>query len=288
MNEPSQQPAADSLELQSPLRIYLARITFFLQTCLFVLSVGLSVLAISELAARESVFSQIQARMAESRANYVDLTRSEVRASGSASESASAPTTSDETRRLQYIALMELGELSSMRSQLQSLLTVGVEADSASLRAIIARLQWLGREPQAFPRSAKPQSAAQSTTSVSTLLQGMRNSITDLSSDTLLALAVMLSGAIGAMIASLRSGSALSLRAFVLGIASGFVTFLVLKGGKNVLLFQTPDQILMFNPYGAAFAGLLAGLFTERAHQVLALVVDDFVERIKGASRVSK
>jgi hypothetical protein len=279
MDQPDQKLTTERLELRSPLGMYLARVTFLLQSVLFVVSVGLSVLAISELAARESVFSQIQARIAENRANYVDLTRSEVRATGGPSAAASAPLTSDETRRLQYNALIEISELSSMRSQLQSLLTVGVEPGSLSLRDIISRLQRLGREPQA---------SAQNDSSTSSALQKLRNAVTDLSSDTLLALAVMLSGAIGAMIASLRSGTALSLRAFVLGVASGFVTFLVLKGGKNVLLFQTPDQVLMFNPYGAAFAGLLAGLFTERAHQVLSLVVDDFVERIRGASQVRK
>lgn len=258
----------------------LARLLFLLQTLLFLASVGLAILSIGELAARESVLNQIQARITENRANYVDLTRSEVFASGGPSRPASVPVSSDETRRLQYNALIELSALSALRSRLQSIVIVGVESPSMSLRRIISDLQSTGA-----PRAESGQALSGE---VLDFIQRARNTVTDLGSDSLLALAVMLAGAIGAMIASLRSGNALSLRAFVLGIASGFVTFLVLKGGKSILLFHTPDQMLMFNPYGAAFAGLLAGLFTERAHQILSVVVDDFVERVKGASQVRR
>ena len=76
----------------------------------------------------------------------------------------------------------------------------------------------------------------------------------------------------------------MTLRALSLGLASGFVVYLAIKGGKHVFLLQTQGELVAFNPYGSAFAGLLAGLFTERAHQVLSTIVDDFAERLRAAS----
>lgn len=39
----------------------------------------------------------------------------------------------------------------------------------------------------------------------------------------------------------------------------------------------------MLNPYSFAFVGLLAGLFTERGHALLAYLVDQMVERVQSA-----
>ena len=109
-----------------------------------------------------------------------------------------------------------------------------------------------------------------------------------LSSDQLLALAVMACSAIGAMIAALRGNGLMTLRALALGIATGFVVYLAIKGGKHVFLLQMQTEIVAFNPYGSAFAGLLAGMFTEKAYQVLTTIVDDFADRLRAVSAGGK
>ena len=73
-------------------------------------------------------------------------------------------------------------------------------------------------------------------------------------------------------------------RSLSLGLASGFVVYLAIKGGKHLFLLQTSGEIVAFNPYGSAFAGLLSGLFTERAHEFLSMLMDDFLERLKAAA----
>ena len=104
------------------------------------------------------------------------------------------------------------------------------------------------------------------------------------SSDQLLAIVVLGCGSIGAMISSLRANESLSLRAFILGLASGFVTYLIIKGGNHIFLLRAQGEIVAYNPYGSAFAGLLAGLFTEKAHQLLSFLVDDLTIRVRAAS----
>jgi hypothetical protein len=76
----------------------------------------------------------------------------------------------------------------------------------------------------------------------------------------------------------------MTLRALSLGLASGFVVYLAIKGGKHVFLMQTQGEPATFNPYGSAFAGLLSGLFTEKAHQLLSTIIDDFAARLRAAS----
>ncbi len=107
-----------------------------------------------------------------------------------------------------------------------------------------------------------------------------------LSSETLLALIVIFCGGIGALIGGLRSEQGYAtLRPLMLGVASGFVAYLAIKGGKFVFVLHLPDGSLPENPYGVAFAGILVGLFTETAYDLLRHLVEDIVERIKSAMR---
>lgn len=108
------------------------------------------------------------------------------------------------------------------------------------------------------------------------------------SSDQLLAFAVMACAAIGAMIAALRGNGLMTLRALALGIATGFVVYLAIKGGKHVFLLQMQTEIVAFNPYGSAFAGLLAGMFTEKAYQIINSFVDEVANRLHAVSTGKK
>jgi hypothetical protein len=101
--------------------------------------------------------------------------------------------------------------------------------------------------------------------------------------DQLLAIAVMGCGAIGSIIAGLRANTLVTFRNLSLGLASGFVIFLGLKGGRHFFLVQAAVDQVAFNPYSCAFAGLLAGLFTERTYSLLSSVVDELVKKIETA-----
>lgn len=80
----------------------------------------------------------------------------------------------------------------------------------------------------------------------------------------------------------------MTLRALALGIATGFVVYLAIKGGKHVFLLQMQTEVVAFNPYGSAFAGLLAGMFTEKAYQLITIIVDDFADRLCAVSAGKK
>jgi hypothetical protein len=104
-----------------------------------------------------------------------------------------------------------------------------------------------------------------------------------LSSDLLLAIVVIGCGAIGSVMGGLRSERRLTTRLFSLGLAAGFVTFLTIKGGRYVFLVQSEGPDIAFNPYSSAFLGIVVGLFTDRVHQLLSDLVDQFIERLRTA-----
>jgi hypothetical protein len=104
-----------------------------------------------------------------------------------------------------------------------------------------------------------------------------------LSTTALFSILLMVCGAIGALIADARGkGMVISLRSPVLGFATGFVVYLALIGGKQVFLLDFGSEVINLNPYSCAFAGLLAGLFSERAYEVLSSLVDEFASRLRG------
>ncbi|SEO15042.1 hypothetical protein SAMN02990966_01185 [Rhodospirillales bacterium URHD0017] len=97
-----------------------------------------------------------------------------------------------------------------------------------------------------------------------------------------LALAIC-SGAIGALIAGLRTVQFTLFRDLSLGIASGFIVYLGMKGGRHVFLLNATEGPTLLNPYAYAFAGILVGLFTERAYALLSSLIDELEHRLRGA-----
>lgn len=100
-----------------------------------------------------------------------------------------------------------------------------------------------------------------------------------------LALAIC-SGAIGALVAGLRTKQFMLFALFrdlALGFASGFIVYLGMKGGKHVFLMSTTDAPVLLNPYAYAFAGILVGLFTERAYNLLSSLVGELERRLLGS-----
>lgn len=103
------------------------------------------------------------------------------------------------------------------------------------------------------------------------------------SSDSLLSFVVMVSGTVGALMAGLRGNGRFRIRDFALGLAAGFVTFLAIRGGKSVFLVDGGDTTLMLNPYNSAFLGVLTGLFTDLAYELLRDFAQEIVKRLRSA-----
>ncbi len=116
-------------------------------------------------------------------------------------------------------------------------------------------------------------------------LLGLELGIAFLPNDVLLALAVTFCGAIGAVVAGLRTQRYAGLVNIMLGLAAGFIAFLALKGGKFLFIVQVSSTQIPVNPYASAFAGILVGLFTERVYEVVSRLFDQAAERVVGGTR---
>ncbi|OMO22108.1 hypothetical protein [Vibrio lentus] len=121
-----------------------------------------------------------------------------------------------------------------------------------------------------------------STLSTSVSIDRLANSFSYMSSDVLLAFSLLSCGALGAVIASIRSNNNVDLSKFTIGFSTGFVTFLGIKGGQFVFLLQVPGAAAVLNPYTASFIGLLSGMFSERFHLMLADFLDKATSKFKG------
>ena len=108
-------------------------------------------------------------------------------------------------------------------------------------------------------------------------------------SEFLLALMVSACGGIGTLISMLRDESKQSsqqrqamdyAKLFILGLSTGFLVFFVVRGGKAVFLLQSDTVSFPTNPYTASLAGLIAGIFTDRAYKLLMAAVDQLADKI--------
>ena len=248
-------------------------IILMLQIALFASAV------VSEIAARESVLSVLTGRIATLKSEFVEQNRTEINISA---ESTLSDRVSKEKTDYRERLLHEIEFYEALKRSLIFFIAQGSNHSALSLRAIqemelrhvsrrmkqIGVVLFDGGEVRGFSEFYVPD-----------LLS---------SSDQLLAFAVMACAAIGAMIAALRGNGLMTLRALALGIATGFVVYLAIKGGKHVFLLQMQTEIVAFNPYGSAFAGLLAGMFTEKAYQIINTFVDEVANRLHAVSTGKK
>lgn len=68
------------------------------------------------------------------------------------------------------------------------------------------------------------------------------------------------------------------------GLIAGFAAFVIIKGGKDLFLVQLGAGAIPVNPYASAFAGILAGLFSDRAYEVLEKLFNTSADRITEAA----
>lgn len=90
-----------------------------------------------------------------------------------------------------------------------------------------------------------------------------------LSSDQLLALAVIAAAVFGAMAGGLRREDLRYLRPMLAGLAAGFIVYLGIRGLRGVFMSGTEGPVPDFNAFSATLAGLIAGIVAERLYGLL-------------------
>jgi len=103
-------------------------------------------------------------------------------------------------------------------------------------------------------------------------------------SDFLIALIIISCTILGSLIGSFRSYETISIKNIALGIGTGFITFIAIKGGKSVFLleFYQTDPVPL-NPYSTAFAAIITGLFSDKFFGILTNVVDKVSKQIENS-----
>jgi hypothetical protein len=96
----------------------------------------------------------------------------------------------------------------------------------------------------------------------------------------LFGISVVLSGAIGSVFVAFHFRQPDIVARLFMGTVAGLVALLVLKGGKYLFIVNA-GLVVHDNPYAGAFAGILAGLFTERGFQLIEHLVDSTIDRVK-------
>lgn len=101
------------------------------------------------------------------------------------------------------------------------------------------------------------------------------NPILHIQSDFIMSILIIICGGIGAIFTASREKKIRFFKTVFNGLMAGFIVFLVLKGGRFLFFIEAGNsQAGFINPYAAAFAGVLSGLFTEKAYNVLSEFAD--------------
>ncbi len=87
--------------------------------------------------------------------------------------------------------------------------------------------------------------------------------------DELYFMLVLVSAAIGSLVAGLRKAGFTTIRDLILGLGAGFAVYLLVRSGNFVFLASPAANIDILNPYSAAAVGMLVGLFSDRAFKAI-------------------
>ncbi|MVO15781.1 hypothetical protein GO984_08165 [Rhodobacteraceae bacterium CY05] len=134
---------------------------------------------------------------------------------------------------------------------------------NALVDGVIAMPHWASSVPWLFPLSYLP-------------------------NDLLLAVVVITCAAIGSLFSGLRADAPAPLLRAPVGAVAGFICFLIMKGGKFLFIVQTAGVVLPINPFAAAFAGIVAGLFTERAYLLLERMMNRVADDLERSQAKTK
>jgi len=107
------------------------------------------------------------------------------------------------------------------------------------------------------------------------------------STNSVILITMVLTSGIGSILSSIKQGRPFSSSTYIGGLGSGFLAFLVIRGGKFLLIGDTLQLGGELNPYGMALTGLIVGLFSVLAHQVLTSVVEALAQRVLSSTTTS-
>jgi len=228
----------------------------------------LAVISVSEMASRESFANSVQAKIVSINEELASVSLSIPQTDAKIPES---------VYKKRSIALEDMDVFTSLNDKITTLINTGVEGNRNTLKELTREYQ------RAISNTLKEK------TETGSLLESITSSeytafIYEMRSDHLLALAIICCSALGAMIYGLRSGRRMSVRSMTSGLATGFVVYLALKGGQHLFLLNPTESRIPANPYSSAFAGLLAGLFSDKAYKVLSSLVDDLASRVENTA----
>lgn len=231
-----------------------------------------AVFGISEVSSREAFSGTVAAKIAELNSELANVS-----ANLSTDVDAAVPSSVLEQRKRLTFDQAVYRDLSD---RISNLINVGVDDVEGELRHLTRLYQEVafGSADEAEASLAPP--IGRYTTSSYLFIRPLNTA----RSDHLLALSIICCSALGAVIFGLRQGVQTNLRTMTSGLATGFVVYLALKGGQHIFIISSPDVRFPTNPYSSAFAGLLAGLFSDRAYRLLSSLVHSVASRVEKAA----
>lgn len=243
--------------------------------CVILLSV-FAVMSISEIASRESFSNSVETKLINLNENLANVALS------ISLPMDSGPTISEENWQSRKETIEYIKIFDHIKDRTTTLINTGVDSQQDTLKALTLEFQnavnnlYEATAVDVASLESMPTSESYATVTIGTIYS-MR-------SDHLLALAIVTSSALGALIFGLRNGLNMNIRTMTSGLATGFVVYLALKGGQHLFLITSPDVRIPANPFSSAFAGLLAGLFSDKAYRMLALIVDNLTAKVEASS----
>lgn len=94
------------------------------------------------------------------------------------------------------------------------------------------------------------------------------------STETLLGLLLITCGILGSVMSTMRDGKGSAAKSVVLGASVGFVALLGVKSGSTLFILTNAGVDVPYNPYSTAFAGVVAGMFSEKLYLALSKLTD--------------
>lgn len=253
-------------------------VSFLKVASLAILGVCLAIAAVTESAARQKHLALLDERIRVVKSEIIDVGLSDPVTTTSENESFAGDLANAE-EKLFY--LQEVwGDLKIARETTVALMLIGVHESDDTLGGI--------RELWKPIRKPSRTNLSLGRGLFSYVLFPLGLDLAYLSNDKLLGIILVCCGTLGALIIAIRRRLAAVDQRYdgigrylLMGFVAGFIALLAIKGGKQVFVNQIDSGSQFFNPWSAAFLGIITGLFTDRAYSLLLLFVDRLEERVR-------
>lgn len=254
--------------------------TFF-QAIALAFTVGIAVLSLAELGSRLEYLGyldvELQAKSQELNAKLQAALQVQGPENG-------AKTTNDSSRSDIKSLSYDITELTYRRDLVMRLVFKGARDDRKDLTYILGTLDSQGKSfVAATPDNPDADSAPGTPDFVARVMEMITLHFDWLSSNVLVAILLCACGTIGALTAGLRTNEFTTFRDMCLGIGTGFICYLTIRGGKDLFVSGLSLARTSLNPYSSGLTAVLAGLFSERFFQLLSFLFDSITARLKAA-----